>query len=129
MSNSEFGSDGQIHDTAAEKPLENLAAREEEISADQFEASEPGSAAQRLRAFEDEHLGPDAVRLHGGRVERGSGSLLQGLPAEKQKVHAALEKAVETERKVDETRAKLAAAENEHNAALAAAEDASRFGG
>lgn len=95
----EFGSDGQVH-----------------------------SAVDRLRAFEDEHLGPDAVRLH-GRVERGYGSLFQRMPLEKQKAHAAIEKTVATEQKLADAHAALLAADAEHDAALAAAEDASRFGG
>lgn len=128
MPNEEFGSDGQLH--PVEKPLAPLAAAEAKIeSADAFEASEPASAAQRLRAFEDEHLGPDAVRLHGDRVERGSGSLFERLPADKQYAHVMIEKTVETERKLAEAHAALVAADEEHEAAVAAAEDASRFGG
>jgi hypothetical protein len=110
MPEQEFGSDGQLHDT--DRPLAPLAAAEDKIPehVDSFEASEP-AAAQRLREFEDEHLGADAVRIR-GQVERGHGSLFQRLSPEHQKAYAAIEKT----------------AEAEHNAALAAADDASRLG-
>lgn len=123
MSDTEFGSDGQVHDTT-DKPLESLAVREEAISADPFEASEPASAAQRLRDFEDEHLGADTPRF-AGKIERGHGSLFGRLTADKQKIHGAIEKTVTTEQKVSDARAALLAAEAEHNAAV---EDVSRFG-
>ena len=85
---------------------------------------DPDTAAARLRAFEDEHLGKDAVRLAGDRVERGSGSLYQRMTPEQRKAHAALEKTAETEQKLADARAALAIAENEHNLALKAADDA-----
>jgi hypothetical protein len=132
MPEREFGSDGQLHDVEAAKQgalNENGFAEQAGPVVDQFEASEPASAAQRLRAFEDEHLGADAVRIHGDRVERGSGSLFQRLPPEKRKAHELIEKTVETERNLAHAREKLAIAENTHNAAVAAAEDASKFGG
>lgn len=128
MPEQEFGSDGQVHDTDKLTVLPT-AAETFHDPVDPFAASEPASAAQRLRTFEDEHLGADAVRIHGDRVERGSGSLFQRLPPEKRKAHGLIEKTVETERNLDHARSKLAIAENEHNAALSAAEDASRFGG
>lgn len=112
MSNSEFGSDGQIHDTGPVDP---------------FEISEPG-AAEQLRAFEDKHLGEDAPRFE-GKIEKGHGSLFSRMPPEMQKAHAAIEKTAETEQKLADARAKLAVAESEHNTAVAYAEDASRFGG
>lgn len=131
MSEQEFGSDGQVHETA-DKPLASLAGAERAIDppapVDTFEASEPGTAAQRLRAFEDKHLGPDAVRIHGDRVERGSGSLFQRMPLEKQKTHAAIEKTALTEKKLADAHAALLQAESDHEAAMAAAEDASRLG-
>lgn len=95
---------------------------------DSFEQSEPASAAQRLRSFEDEHLGEDAPRFQ-GKLERGHGSLFQRLPPEKRKAHELIEKTAETEQKLNDARAAVAVAENEHNTAVAAAEDASRFGG
>lgn len=126
MPEQEFGSDGQLHDT--DRPLAPLAAAEDKIPehVDSFEASEP-AAAQRLREFEDEHLGADAVRIR-GQVERGHGSLFQRLSPEHQKAHAAIEKTVATEQKLADAHAALLTAEAEHNAALAAADDASRLG-
>lgn len=94
-------------------------------SADTFEASEPASAVQRLRAFEDEHLGTDTPRF-AGKIEKGHGSLFGRLPDDKQKAHAAFEKAVVTEQKLADAHGALLAAEAEHNVAV---EDASRFGG
>jgi hypothetical protein len=93
MSETEFGSDGQIHDT--DKPLATLDDAERAIDppvpADPTEASEPASAAQRLRAFEDEHLGKDTPRFQ-GKVERGHGAPLRFLSDELRAEHAALER-------------------------------------
>lgn len=114
MSDSEFGSDGQIHST--EGSFATFADAERSL-----DASDSGSSAQRLRAFEDEHLGPDTPRF-GGMVEKGHGSLFSRLPPEKQKAHALIEKTAETEAKVDAARANLAIAENEHAAACRAAD-------
>lgn len=127
MSEQEFGSDGQVHPvaTAEQGALNETGFAEQAASAVPFEASEPASAAQRLRAFEDEHLGPDAVRIN-DRVERGSGSPFQALTPEKRKHYHAIEKTIDTEGRLADARAKLAQAESEHNAAV---EDASKFGG
>jgi hypothetical protein len=92
---------------------------------DPFEASEPAAASQRLRAFEDEHLGEGAPRIS-GKLERGHGSLFSRLPIERQKEHAAIEKTVATEQKLADAHTALLKAEADHNAAL---DDASRFGG
>jgi hypothetical protein len=81
-------------------------------------------AAQRLRAFEDEHFGKDAVRIN-GRVERGSGSQYQRIALEKPELHRqyqALDHLLVTEKKVEDARALLAQVESDHKAALAAAE-------
>jgi hypothetical protein len=127
MPDKEFGSDGQVHDVDVPSAAPAAKPSDPPPSADPFEASEPGSAAQRLRDFEDEHLGEDAPRF-GGKLEKGHGSLFQRMSPEQQKAHAAIEKSAETEQKVADARAALAVAESEHNAALAAAEDASRLG-
>lgn len=95
---------------------------------DHFAESEPASAEQRLRAFEDEHLGEDAPR-HAGQVEKGHGSLFQRLSPEHRKAHGLIEKTAETEHKLNEARGKLAQAEADHAQACAAADDASKFGG
>lgn len=102
MPDSEFGSDGQLRSNP--EPFEET------------------SAADRLRAFEDEHVGEDAPRINGA-LEQGHGSLFQRLSPAHRKAHAAIEKTVETEHKLAKARAALAVAENEHAAALKAADD------
>lgn len=78
-------------------------------------------ASDRVRAFEDEHVGKDAVRI-GGRIERGSGSPFAALSPEKKRQYAALEKLVVAEQKLADAHAALVQAEADHEAALAAAE-------
>lgn len=82
---------------------------------EQYEPKPDHSAEERLRAFEDEHFGKDAVRIH-GRIERGFGSKFKNMP-ELHKHYAALEKLVETEKKVAETGAAHLTAIAEHEAA------------
>jgi hypothetical protein len=85
---------------------------------------EPDNATTRLRAFEDKHIGADAVRLH-GRVERGSGSRFQNpqvMTPELRRQHAALEKLVESEQHLADAHAKLLQAEADHQEAIAATE-------
>lgn len=79
-------------------------------------------AADRLRAFEDEHVGKDAVRIN-GRIERGYGSRFKELSDEQRRQHAALEHLVDTERKLAEARTALIQAEADHEAALADADE------
>lgn len=86
--------------------------------------AEPTGAVERLRAFEDEHLGKDAVRLH-GRVERGSGSRYQNpkvMTPELRRQHAALDHLVTSEQHLAEAHTKLLQAEADHETALAACE-------
>lgn len=105
MPNSEFGSDGQLHD-----PDENQI--EQRVEQDQ-----PLPALHRLRAFEDETLGADAVRIS-GQVEKGHGSFFKTkLTDEQRNHHAALEHLVATEQKLAHASAHLAQAEAEHKAA------------
>lgn len=101
----------------AERPLEHLAAVEQAI------VPEPAapSAPERLRAFEDEHLGKDCVRIR-GKVERGSGSPYQLMSPELKAQYAALEKLIEAEQKLADARAAVLQAEADHAAALAALE-------
>jgi hypothetical protein len=80
-------------------------------------APTPVSSAERLRAFEDEHIGKDAVRID-GKIERGSGSPFQKLSDELKRQYAALERLIAAEQKVADARAALAAAESEHAVAL-----------
>ena len=89
MSNTDVGSDAQIHDAAPAKPLESLAAREEAISA------EPGTAA-RLRAFEDRVFGADYPRIN-DQIERGVGSRFSNLDDNQKAYHAALEALITAE--------------------------------
>lgn len=93
--------------------------------------SEPElTASDRLRAFEDEHLGEDTPRIS-GKVEKGHGSLFHR-PIDKggkltdahRKAHAAIEKTIETESKLNAARGVLAQAEAEHAQAVKAADDA-----
>lgn len=79
------------------------------------------AAADRVRAFEDKHLGKDAVRI-GGRIERGSGSPFAAMSDEKKRQYAALEKLVAAEQKLADAHAAVIQAETDHEAALAAAE-------
>lgn len=86
----------------------------------------PQTASARLRAFEDEVFGPDAVRIN-GHIERGVGSHFQNpkkMTAEQRAHHAALERLVKTEAKVADASAALAKAESDHEAALKAADQA-----
>lgn len=78
---------------------------------------EPVPAADRLRSFEDEHLGKDAVRIH-DRVERGVGSPFQKLSDEHKRQYAALERLIGAEQKLASAHAALIAADTEHDAAL-----------
>lgn len=110
-----FGSDNQLHD--AEQSTARLAPAEKRDAPDDiFAASEPASAAQRLRAFEDEHLGPDTPRF-AGQIERGHGSPLRNLSPELQRKHTTIERLIESENKVAEAAAKLSAADAHHEAA------------
>lgn len=82
------------------------------------------SAPARLRAFEDEHFGNDVVRIR-GQIERGSGSPYQDpkiMPPELRRQHAALEKLIETERRLADAHTALLQAEADHEATLAATE-------
>lgn len=115
-----------------DKPLDNLAATERKLDekppapewTPTVVETEHLGATARLRAFEDEHLGKDAVRIR-GRIERGSGSPYQDptiMPPELRRQHAALEKLIETEQRLTDAHTALLQAEADHEAALAAAE-------
>jgi hypothetical protein len=79
------------------------------------------TAVERLRFFEDENLGEDAVRIN-GRVEKGSGSWFQTKLTDAQRAHhAALEHLIDTEQAVADAKAKLAQAEDDHAKAEVAA--------
>lgn len=76
-------------------------------------------AKQRLRDYEDEILGPGAVRIN-GRIERGSGSPFQLMKPFQQEHYASLERLVEAEQKLSDAKAALAVAQRAHDDALAA---------
>lgn len=78
------------------------------------------TAAMRLRAFEDGRLGKDAVRID-GMVERGVGSPFARMSDDDKRKHAAIERFVEAEQKLDDARDALVAAEQAHQAAEAEA--------
>lgn len=121
----------------ADKPLDHLADTERALDAGPVAAGDPAAApaeapqvadpprelpaADRVRAFEDEHLGKEAVRI-GGRIERGYGSPFAAMSDEKKRQYAALEKLVAAEQKLADAHAALIQAEADHEAALAAAE-------
>lgn len=127
----------------AEKTLDQLASTERDLDAGTAGAGDPAAdrtpppqvtdpprevpAAERVRAFEDEHLGKDAVRI-GGRIERGSGSPFAAMSDEKKRQYAALEKLVAAEQKLADAHAALIQAEADHEAALATAEPKSDAG-
>src|SRR5581483_6312654 len=105
--------EGQIAKEEAEKPApqHNLPEKVQDLS-----------AAQRLRAFEDEHFGKEAVRIN-GRIERGSGSPYQAMAQKNPELHRqyqALDHLIVAEKKLEDARALLAQAESDHAAALAA---------
>lgn len=86
--------------TDDDHPLAHIAAAE---------AVEPMTTAARLRAFEDKVLGENCARI-AGNIERGVGSPFAGLSDQQKAHHAALEA--------------LAAAEQDHHDAVAAADAA-----
>lgn len=120
----EFGSDGQLRDVAQGDPLAagTAAAPARDAPDDIFAASEPASAAQRLRAFEDEHLGPDAVRI-GGHVEKGHGSRFAGLSQPHRRHYTALERLVDAETNLRGATAAQAKAQADFDAAQAHADN------
>jgi hypothetical protein len=89
-----------------------------------IEPSADNSAVARLRAFEDQVFGPDAVRIN-GQVERGSGSRFQQLTAPQRRHYEALEALRPAELRLAEAAAELTAAETAHEAALSRAEKTS----
>lgn len=85
------------------------------------EAAEKLSSAELLRAFEDDKLGADAVRIN-GQIERGHGSKFRDLTEQDQAHHAALEKLVDAEQKLVDATTAHQLAEEAYEAAVAAVE-------
>jgi hypothetical protein len=86
-------------------------------------AAEPPAtdAAARLRAFEDEVFGKEAVRV-GGQIERGHGSPYAKMTEEQRRQYGAIENLVAAETKLADAHMALIQAEEDHKAALAATE-------
>lgn len=82
-------------------------------------ADEPKSAAVRLRAYEDEVLGHDAVRI-GDELERGHGSAYAKMSDEQRAKYEALERLVVAEQRLADAHAALIAADADYEAAEAA---------
>lgn len=80
------------------------------------------SARDRIRAFEDEHLGPDAVRIN-GEVERGHGSAFKALSPALHRHYAALERLVAAEIALGEAAAVHSQAQVAYDTAAAVADD------
>jgi len=78
------------------------------------------TARDQMRAFEDEHIGKDAVRNKQGHVERGFGSKFKTLDMDEawHAKYAVLEKMVEAEDKVNAANVALSAAKSAYDAAL-----------
>lgn len=76
------------------------------------------SARERLRAFEDEVLGTDAIRIE-GHVERGHGSRFKAMTPEQHAQYTVLEALIAAEKKIADASADLAMAEAAHAAATA----------
>lgn len=70
-------------------------------------------AGRRLRAFEDEHLGPDVSRINGS-IERGHGSRFQRMHDDEKAEHAALERLMEAEKELQTATAELSIAQEKH---------------
>jgi hypothetical protein len=112
-----------------DKPLASLSETEKKIDPPKNEfRKEPepepepepeNDVAARRRAFEDKHLGHDAVRIN-GQVERGVGSLYSRLSDARKREYDALERAAQTEARLAEAHTALVAADAEHEAAMAA---------
>lgn len=82
------------------------------------EPAAPLTAKDRLRAFEDEHFGPDAVRVN-GEIERGHGSPFAEMDERQHRQYAAIELLIAAEQRLADSTAALASAEAEHEAAMA----------
>lgn len=95
----------------AEKPIDPHA---QEI----MPTADPVTARQKLRAFEDEHFGKDAVRVN-GEIERGHGSPFADMDQHEHRQYAALELLIAAEQRLADSTTALAVAEAEHEAALA----------
>lgn len=82
------------------------------------EDPEPDTAASRLRAFEDDRFGEDAVRIN-DKIERGYGSPFAAMSDADKLHYTALERLVVAEQKVTDANAALMAAQMAYDTAVA----------
>lgn len=113
---------------AADKALAEQARLDKEAAAEQKRAAraakqqakdapaEGPNSADRMRAFEDEVFGKDAVRIE-GKIERGVGSPYAGMTDERKAQYAALEALVAAEQKLADATGAAAQAEADRVAA------------
>lgn len=98
-------------------------------SIDAKPAEKAGSTgAEKLRAFEDRHLGKNAVRIN-GEVERGHGSAfaLKMLESpELRREHAAIERLIDAEKHLAEAEGAVSTAKTAHESAKAAVAEAAK---
>jgi len=108
-------------ESAAEIERSNQEAMTDRKPAARADEAPRTDAAARLRAFEDEVFGKDAVRI-GGKIERGYGSPYANVTDEQRRQYEAIEAMVVAEQKLMDARAALLQAEEDHKAALTATE-------
>jgi hypothetical protein len=88
-------------------------------------AKAPVTAADQLRAFEDDHFGKDAPRIN-GELERGVGSPYSRMTHYQKRHYESLEHLVKAEKKVADATAELETAKAKHVAAVKVSEDAAK---
>lgn len=111
-------------ETTTDKPLANLAETERNLDPPAPEPTvepepEHTPAAARLRSFEDEHFGEDAVRID-GKIERGVGSPYADLSDEDRRKYEAIERLIVAEQKLADAHTALIQADADYEAAEAA---------
>jgi hypothetical protein len=92
----------------------------DKVAADKAKPADHQTARDQLRAFEDEHIGKDAVRNKQGHVERGFGSKFKTLDMDPSwhDRYVVLEKMVEAEDKVNAANIALSTAKAAYDSAL-----------
>jgi hypothetical protein len=85
----------------------------------------PVTAADKLRAFEDDHFGKDAPRIN-GELERGVGSPYSRMTLHQKRHYESLEHLVKAEKKVADASFELETAKAKHLAAVKASDDAAK---
>lgn len=83
---------------------------------------EAPAARDRIRAFEDEHLGPDVGRIN-GEIEKGHGSPFKLLSHDQHRHYADLERLAAAEASLNEAAGTLAQAQSAYDAAAAKVEN------